>query len=60
MIAQLAHGWRKTQQCCAHAEKSVIHMIGLLISVSHWPIMMIGTGGLLLVVPNLCGVPASV
>jgi hypothetical protein len=42
------------------AEKSVINMILLLISVSDWPIIMIGPGGLLLVIPHLFAVPVSV
>jgi hypothetical protein len=36
---------------CAPAEKSVINMISLVLSVFDWPIIMIGPGGLLLVVP---------
>ncbi len=38
-------------------EKSVINMIELLLRISHWPIMMIGLGCLLLVVPHLFAVP---
>ncbi len=33
-------------------EKSVINMIRLLLHVFDWPIEMIGTGGLLVVVPT--------
>jgi hypothetical protein len=35
-------------------------MIYLVLSVSDWPIIMIGPGGLLLVVPHLFAVPVSV
>jgi hypothetical protein len=39
------------EQRCALAEESVINMIDLLLSFSNWPIIMIGPGGILLVVP---------
>ncbi len=35
------------------AEKSVISMMCHMLSVSDWPIIMIGPGGLLLVVPHI-------
>jgi len=38
----------------------VINRIQLLLHVSDWPIIMIGPGGLLLVVPHLFAVPVSV
>ncbi len=41
-------GGERSQQRCAPAEKSVINTISLLISVSDWPTIMIGPGGLLL------------
>ncbi len=53
-------GWRNAQGRCAPAQKSVISMISLLLSVSHWPIIMIGPGGLLLVVHHLFAIPVSV
>ncbi len=58
MIAQfaVASKWQR----CAPAEKRVINMTWLLLSVSDWPIIMIRPGGLLLVVPDICRVPASV
>jgi hypothetical protein len=45
---------------CAPAEKSVINMISLVLSVSNLPIIMIRPGGLLLVVPHLFALPVSV
>ncbi len=42
--------YKAQQQRCAPAERSVINMICLLVSVSDSPIIMIGPGGLLLVV----------
>jgi len=48
------------QQRCAPAEKSVINMIELVLSVFDWPVIMIGPCGLLLVVPHLFAVPVSV
>jgi hypothetical protein len=44
----------------ATTKNSVIYMIWLLVTVSDWPIIMIGPGGLLLVVPHLFAVPVSV
>jgi hypothetical protein len=38
----------------------VINMIRVLVNVSNWPVIMIGPGGLLLVVPHLFAVPVSV
>jgi hypothetical protein len=38
------------------AEKGLIHMIWLLLSISDWSIIMICPGGLLLVVPHLFAV----
>jgi hypothetical protein len=54
--------WWKLQQCCIHAEKSVINMIWHLFSISDWSIIMIGPGGLLLVVPSptYSAIPISV
>jgi hypothetical protein len=49
-------GWWKAQQRCAPAEKSVINRIWLLLSVSHWPIILIGPGSSLFVVPHLFAV----
>jgi hypothetical protein len=37
-----------------------MEMFELVLSVSDWPIIMIGRGGLLLVVPHLFAVPVSV
>jgi hypothetical protein len=48
------------QQCCAPGEKSLINMISLLLSVSYWPRVLIGAGGLLLVIPHLFAVPVSI
>jgi hypothetical protein len=45
--------WQKLEKC-------VINMIYLLLSVSDWPIIMIGPSGLLLVVSHLFAVPVSV
>jgi hypothetical protein len=59
MIAQLAVAGKRHNNPVHMLKKSVIHVIGLLLSVSHWPIIMIGPGGLLLVVPNLFAVPGS-
>jgi len=53
-------GRYKAQQPCAPAKKSVINMIYLLLSVSDWPIIMIGPGGFLLIVPHPFPVPVSV
>jgi hypothetical protein len=53
-------GKKAQQQRRAHAEKSVINMISLVVSVSDWPIVMIGPGGLLSVVSHLFAVPVSV
>jgi hypothetical protein len=53
-------GWWKAEGHCAPTQKSVIDMIWLLLSVSDRPIIMIGPGGLLLVVPHLFAVPVSV
>jgi hypothetical protein len=47
----LSGGWWKAHQRCPFGEKSVINLIWLLITVSDWPITMIGPGGLLLVLP---------
>ncbi len=52
--------WYQVQQWCAPAKYSVLNMIYLLLSVSDWPITMIGPGGLLLVVTHLFAVPVSV
>jgi hypothetical protein len=53
--------YKAQQQRCAPAEKSVINMICLLVSVFDSPIVMIGPGGLLLiVVPHLSVVPVSI
>ncbi len=52
-------GWYKAQQYCAPGEKSLINMISILLSVSDWLRVMIGTGGLLLVLPNLFAAPVS-
>jgi hypothetical protein len=41
-------------------EKRVKKMIWLLFIVSDWPIILIGPGGLLLVIPYLSAVPVSV
>jgi hypothetical protein len=41
-------------------EKSVINMIRPLLPVSDWPIIMIGSGGLLLVVSHLFAVSVLV
>ncbi len=41
-------------------EKSVINMIWLLFIAADWPIMLIGPGGLLLVIPYLFALPLSV
>ncbi len=76
MILYHKIGWRKVAICevwfrkmvlaqnnCAQfapAEKSVINMIWLLLSVSDWPIIIIGPGGLLLVVPLVFVVPLLV
>jgi len=48
------HNWWKAPQCSAPA---LINMIWLLVSIFNWPIIMIGPGGLLLVVPHLFAVP---
>ncbi len=53
-------GLEKAQQRFAPAEKSVLNMIYQLLSVSDWPIVMIGPGGLLLVVPHRFAVLVSV
>jgi hypothetical protein len=62
-------GCYKAHQLCAPAEKSVINLILLLISVSirnmillvisvsDWPVIMVGPSGLLLLVPHLFAVP---
>jgi hypothetical protein len=39
------------------SQKSVINMICLLVTVSNWVIIMIGSGGLLLVVSHLFAAP---
>jgi hypothetical protein len=41
----------KAHQCCEPAEERVVNMISLLLIIFDWPIIMIGSGGLLLVVP---------
>jgi hypothetical protein len=53
-------GWWKAEGHCAPTQKSVINWIWLLLSVSDRPIIMIGPGGLLSVVPHLFAVPVSV
>jgi hypothetical protein len=53
-------GWYKAQQEYSPVEKSVLNMFWQLISVSDWLIVMIGSGGLLFVVPHLFAVPVSV
>jgi hypothetical protein len=55
-----AHWLWKVQQCCALAEKSVINMAWLPLSVSHWLIILIGPDGLLLVFSHLFAVPILV
>jgi hypothetical protein len=44
---------------CGAWLKSVIKMMWLVLSVFDWPIIMIGPGGLLLVVPHLFAVQLS-
>ncbi len=59
----VCRGWWKdepTNQCCAPAEKNVINVIWLLLSIFDWPIIMIAPCGLLSVVPHLFAVPVSV
>jgi hypothetical protein len=53
------HTWSHLQitnikyDLCTLIEVSVVYMIWLLVIVSHWPTIMIGWGGLLLVVPKV-------
>jgi len=58
IIAQFA-GKRHTNAVPLQ-KKEYNKMIQLLLSVSDWPIIMIGPRGLLLVVPHLFAVPVSV
>jgi hypothetical protein len=50
----------QAQQHYEPGKKSVINMNLLLLSVSDWPIIMIGPGGLLLVVHHLFSVLVTV
>jgi hypothetical protein len=60
MHAHVAVAGKRLSSAMHLPKKSVINMIYLLLSVSDWPIIMIGPGGLLLVVPHLFVVPVSV
>ncbi len=50
IFAQFAEAGKKHSKAVHLLEKSVMRMISLQLPVFHWPIMMIGPGGLLLVV----------
>jgi vacuolar-type H+-ATPase subunit I/STV1 len=52
-------GKRRSNGVHTPAQKSLINMIWILLFF-HCPIIMIGPGGLLLVVPHLLTVPVSV
>jgi len=52
IFAQFAETSKKRSKSMHLIEKSVINMIWVLRPVFDWPIIMIGPGGLLLVVPT--------
>ncbi len=64
IFGQFAEAGKKRIKAVHLLEESVINMIGVLLPVLDWPIIMIGPGGLLLVVPTyynpdfsfMCGV----
>jgi hypothetical protein len=60
MFAQFAEVGKRHSKAVHPLQKSVINMIWLLLSVSDWPIIMIGPGGLQLVVSHLFAVPDTV
>jgi hypothetical protein len=60
MTAHVTVGATRGSRRCSPAKKSVINVIYVLLSVSHWPIIMKGPCGLLLVGPHLFAVPISV
>ncbi len=56
-LLRLGKGTAKPNTC---PEKSVINMIWLLLPISYWPIIMVASGGLLLVVSHLFAAPVLV
>jgi hypothetical protein len=60
MFAQFAEVGKSHSKAMHPPQKSVINMIRLMLSVSDWPIIMIGPGGLQLAVSHQFAVPVIV